>query len=123
MSFSYSHAQSVLITLNLQRIDCALRSSLGVSNTAQVPPNVVTAPHVATSKPEADPEAILSAEDFVDWKDIEKHLADPDLEVFDRTPDENESEPQTVEKETGSQTPATSSAPPEATATAAHDEL
>ena len=105
MSFSYSHAQSVLITLNLQRIGCALRSSLGVSNTAQAPPNVVPAPHIAASEPEADPETFLSAEDFVDWKDIEKHLADPDLEVFDRTPDENESEPQTVEKETGSQTP------------------
>jgi len=37
MSFSCSHAQSVLITLSLQRIDCALRSSLGVSNTAQAP--------------------------------------------------------------------------------------
>ena len=55
-----------------------------------------------------------------------KHLADPDLEVFDKTPDEDKSDlpkHETVEKETGSQTPATLSAAPEATATAAHDEL
>jgi len=87
---------------------------------------VVPKPPVAASEPEPDPEAILSAEDFVDWKDIKKHLADPDLEVSDKTPDEDESEPpkhETVEKETGSQTPATSSTAPEATATAAHDEL
>jgi len=48
------------------------------------------------------------------------------LEVFDKTPDEDESDPQKhemIEKETGSQTPATSSAAPEATATAAHDEV
>ena len=60
------------------------------------------------------------------WKDIKKHVADPDLEVFDKTPDEDESEPprhETVEKETGSQTPATSSAAPKAPATASHDEL
>ena len=87
---------------------------------------MVPAPPVAASEPEADPEAIPSAEDFVDWKDIKKHLADPDLEVFDHTPDEDESEPpkhETVEKETGSQPPATSSAAPKATATATHDEL
>jgi len=97
-----------------------------VSETAQAPSNVVPAPPVASGEPEADPEALLSAEDFVDWQDIKKHLADPDLEVLDRTPDEDESEPskhETVEKETGSQTPETSSAAPEATATAAHDEL
>ena len=82
------------------------------------------APPVATGEPEADLEAILSAEDFVDWKDIKEHLADPDLEVFDKTPNEDESDPpkhETVEKETGSQTPTTLSAAPEATATAAHD--
>ena len=28
----------------------------------------------------------------MDWKDIKKHLADPDLEVFDKTPGEGESE-------------------------------
>jgi len=62
----------------------------------------------------------------VDWKGIKEHLVDPDLEVLYRTQDEDESEPpehETVEKETGFQTPATSSAAPEATATAAHDEL
>jgi len=87
---------------------------------------VVPAPPVATRGPEPDPEVILGAEGFVDWKDIKKHLADPDLEVFDKTPGEDESEPpmhETVEKETGRQTPATSSATREATATAAHDEL
>ena len=53
---------------------------------------MVPAPPVATGEPEADPKAILSTEDFVDWKDIKKHLADFDLEVFDKTPDEDESE-------------------------------
>ena len=40
----------------------------------------------------------------MDWEDIEKHLADPDLEVFGRTQDEDESEPlkhETVEKRRG----------------------
>jgi len=44
--------------------------------------------------------AILSAEDFVDWKDASRG---PDLVVLDKTPDEDESEPpehETVEKET-----------------------
>jgi len=71
----------------------ALRRSLGVSETAQAPSNVVPAPPIAAGEPEADPEAILSTENFVDWKDIKKNLADPDLEVFDNTPDEDESEP------------------------------
>ena len=95
-----------------------------MSKTAQVPSNVVPASPVATREPEADPKAIVSAEDFVDWKDIKKHLADPDLEVFNKTPDEDESDPpkhEMIEKETESQTPATLSAAPEATATAAHD--
>jgi len=106
-----------------ERIDRALRRSPGVYEMAQVPLNVVPAPPVATSEPEADPEAILSAED---QKGIKRHLADPDLEVFDKTPDEDVSEPpkhETVEKETGSQTPVPSSAAPETTATAARNEL
>jgi heat shock protein beta len=110
-----------------ERIDRALRRSLGVSETAQAPSNVDPAPPVATGEPEADPEAILRSEEFVDWQDMKKHLADPDLEkVFDKTPDEDEPEPpkhDRVEKETGYQTPSTTSAAPEATATAAHDEL
>jgi len=84
--------------------------------------NVV--PPVATGEPEADPGGDSECGGFLDWKDIKKHLADPDSEVFDKTPDEEESEPprhRTVEQETGSQTPATSSAAPEATVTAVHD--
>ena len=84
-----------------------------MSETAQAPSNVVPAPPVSTRGPEPDLKVNLGAEDFVDWKDIKKHLADPDLEVFDKTPSEDESEPpkhETVEKETGRQTPATSSA-------------
>jgi len=56
----------------------------------------------------------------VDWRDIKKHLADPDLEVFDKTPDEDESDHRSMRR---SQTPATTSVAPEATTTAAHDEL
>ena len=103
-----------------------LRCSLGVSEMAQAPSNVVPASPVATGEPEANLEAILSAEDFMDWKDIKKHPADPDLGVFDKTPDEDKSDPlkhETIDKETGSQTPATLSAAPEATATAAHNEI
>ena len=81
---------------------------------------VVPAPPVATSEPEPDPEAILSTEDFVDWKDIKKRLANPGLEVFDKTPDEDERNRRSMRQ---SQTPATSSVAPEATTTAAHDEL
>jgi len=98
-----------------------------VSETAQAPSDVVPAPPVATGEPEADPEAILGSEEFADWQEMKKHLADPDLEkVFDTTLGENESEPpmrDRVEKETGYQTPSTTSAAPEATQTAAHDEL
>lgn len=84
------------------------------------------APPVATGEPDADPEAILKAEEFVNWQDIKKNLADPDLEkVFDMTPDEDESAPpqqQNVEKEAGHQ-PLPPSAEPEAATTAAHVEL
>jgi len=108
--------------LFFERIDRALRRSLGVSETAQAPSNVDPAPPVATGEPEADPEAILQSEEFVDWQEMKKHLADPDLEkVFDKTPNEDEPESSTddrVEKETGYQPAA-----PEATPNAAHDEL
>ena len=94
----------------------------------QAPLNVVPVPPVATSEPEADPEAILeailSAEDFMDWKGIKKHLADPNLEVFNRTPDEDKLDPlkdEVVEKKLGPQRPGTLSAIPEATANAAHN--
>lgn len=104
-----------------ERIDRALRRSLGVSETAQAPSNVVPAPPVATGEPDADPEAILKAEEFVDWQDIKKNVADPDLKVFDISPDEDEPEPpkhQRVEKEAGYQPP-----PPSDAAGTVHDEL
>jgi len=109
-------------TLNsfFERIDRALRRSLGVSETAQAPSDVAPAPPVATGEPEADPEAILQSEEFVDWQDMKKHLAEPDLaKGFDKTPDEDEPEPPVhdkVEKETGSDAT-------DATSTPAHDEL
>ena len=88
---------------------------------------MVPAPPVATGEPEADPEAILGAEEFVDWQDMKKHLADPDLgNVFDKSPNEDElesSKHESVEQETGHRTLPSTSAKPEATATAAHDEL
>ena len=97
-----------------------------MSETAQAPSNVDPAPPVATSEPEPDPEEILRGEEFVDWQDMKKHLADPDLEkAFDTTPGEDEPESPThdrAEKETEYQTPTTSAAP-EATSTAPHDEL
>ena len=98
-----------------------------MSETAQAPANVEPAPPVATGEPEPDPEAILSGEEFVDWQDMKKRLADPDLDkVFDATPGEDEPEPLThdkVETETEYQTPSTTSAAPETTSTAPHDEL
>jgi len=58
---------------------------------------------------------------------MKEHLADPDLEkMFDTTLGENESEPpmhDRDEKETGYQTPSTTSAAPEAIQTAADDGL
>ena len=75
---------------------------------------------MATGELEADPEAILQSEEFVDWQDMKKRLAYPDLaKVFDWTPDGDE--PKTpvhdrVEKATGHQTPSAT----EATSTAAH---
>ena len=69
---------------------------------------------MATGEPEPDPESILESEEFVDWQDMKKHLAEPDLEkVSDTTPGED----------AGYQTPSTTSDTPEATSTAAHDEL
>lgn len=54
----------------------------------------------------------------MDWQEIKKHLADPDLEkVFDKTPDQEPLKDDKVEKETESPTA------PDATASAAHDEL
>ena len=91
-----------------------------MSETAQAPSNVVPAPPVATGEPEADPEGILSTDDFVDWKEIKKHLAVLNLEVFDKAPDEDSRNYRSMRR---SQTPATSSVAPEATTTAAHDEL
>jgi len=118
VTFLYSHAQSVLIALNLQLLwthqPCSPSLSWCVRDGSK---NVVPAPPVATGGPEADPKAILSTEDFVDSKDIKQHLADPDLEVFGKTPDEDHRNMRR------SQTPATSSVAPEATTTVAHDEL
>ena len=98
-----------------------------MSETAQAPSNVVPAPPVATGEPEPDPEEILKSEEFMDWQDIKKRLADPDLEkVFDKTPEDHEQQPpkhEKVEKETASQTPQDTSTAPDATATATHDEL
>ena len=51
-----------------------------MSETAQAPSNVDPAPPVATGEPEADPEELLRSEEFVDWQDIKKRLADPDVE-------------------------------------------
>jgi hypothetical protein len=87
------------------------------------------APPVAAGEPGADPEAILQSEELVDWQDMKRRLADPDLEnVLGVAPEEDEPEPpkdERVEKETGYETPQTAPAPatPEATTTAAHDEL
>jgi hypothetical protein len=92
-----------------------------VSETAQAPSDVEPAPPVATGEPEANPEAILQNEEFVDWQDMKKHLSDPDLEkAFDKSPDEDEPDKE-KEQETGYQTPSTASTATEATAT--HDEL
>lgn len=90
-----------------------------MSETAQAPSDVDPAPPVATGEPEPDPETILNSEEFVDWQDIKKRLADPELEkVFDATPGEDEPEPSTHDR-VGKET----SAAPEGTSTAAHDEL
>ena len=66
----------------------------------------------------------MNNEEFVDWQDMKKRLADPELEnMFDTTQGDDGPEPPThdrVEKETGSETPSTA---PEATSTTTHDEL
>jgi len=115
------------LTASFERIDRALRRSLGLSETAQAPSTVDAAPPGATGEPEADPEAILQSEELVDWQNMKKHLADPDLaKVFDKIPDEDEPGPPVhdrIEQETGYQTPSTASDATEATSTAAHDEL
>lgn len=93
-----------------------------MSETAHAPPNAVPAPPVDTGEPEAEPEAILRSEGFVDWQDMKTHLTDPALNVIEKTPGKDEPEPPThdrVEKELGYQTPSTMSAAFEATPTAA----
>jgi len=108
-----------------ERIDRALRRSLGVSETAKAPLNVVPAPPVAAGEPEADPEAILQSEEFMDWQEVKKKLGDADLEEkgFGSTSDERVRE---REREETDQTPqSTSGTPgtPQVTRAAPHDEL
>ena len=120
MSVSYfacaACAGHTKLTASFERIDRALRRSLGVSETAQAPSNVDAALPGATGEPEADPETILQSEELVDWQNMKKHLADP--KVFDKTPDEDEPGPPVhdrVEQETGYQIPSTASDVTEAT--------